>query len=122
MRNGKIDCTSHIVPHNCRNDGFYGGTTLTAAFYNDCTALDDDQDTLQFRLYTPQGGSQSDWCTDKVTIEASDGAHHENFISWSPLVVGQGDYWREHSATSSWLNDNIDCSGSIGHSVCRRID
>ena len=122
MRDGKVDCFSQSAPYNCASQGFYGGTFLQANFGNDCTPITDDQRTIQFRLYTPQGGSQSDWCADKVTIEASDGAHHKNFINWSPLVVGQGDYWREHSATSSWLNDNIDCSGSIGHRVCRRID
>ena len=116
IRNGKIDCASESAPSNCETEGFRAGHYLVASFGNDCTALDADADNdkIKFRLYTPVGGSHSDWCVDEVKIEASNGTKTKTFqtpgvwVSEHRVVVdgsdrfhgwvGQGDWAREHWA------------------------
>ena len=82
IRNGEIDCSSRNTPANCKTDGFSAGTELVASFDNDCTALDADadDDRIKFRLYTPVGGSHSDWCIKSVKIEASNGTKTKTFL------------------------------------------
>ena len=100
IRNGKIDCSSISTPSNCETDGFSAGTNLVASFGNDCTALDADadDDAIKFRLYTPVGGSHSDWCIHRVVIEASNGTKTKTFF-WE--CVGSGP---PHYAGHCWVS------------------
>ena len=106
IRNGKIDCESESAPSNCETEGFRAGHYLVASFDNDCTALDADADNdkIKFRLYTPVGGSHSDWCIKSVKIEASNGTKTKTYETWTPWNeegyewVGQGDWAKEHWA------------------------
>ena len=108
VRNGKTDCISRTAPSNCANDGFSGGTYLTASFDNNCTPLDADADdgAIQFRLYTPVGGAHSDWCVQSVDIYASNGTKTQTYETPTHWVsdngfdgwVEQGTYAKEHWA------------------------
>ena len=133
--NYEIDCQSRHAPEsNCENYGFsagnYQGSNYLMANFNDndCSPLDPNVYAIKFRLYTPVGGTASDWCVDRIKIFASDGTRYRKFVTlpFDPNKfdgwVGQGDWRREFIAYEydapfgGWCHTPAGCPGVANNS------
>merc|ERR1719471_106486 len=89
---GTENCRAPTTPylHGAAGTGFSAGDSHGSRFGSDCSPLD-GSGNLPFQLHTPVGGSQSDWCTNRVTFWTSNG-HVYQMKTSSFYTIEQGNW------------------------------